>query len=255
MKNSILSLFALLTMCSGYASEERFAEKPRCAGFPQIQVQAAEPEKSWKEMPYIEDNPLPEFTEEEKRSGMMLFTRPLTAPVYPQTRPAPWERTRELCTFAAQGQIATLNFAVFPTRALKGLTASAEYPFKGKGELRQITYANYRFPHYTTTGVYRRSPGWMVPAGRCDVPGLEPQRYVLNLRIPDDAKPGIYSGRIQLWHSGFDKALVLPYRIRVLPYRLSRDPESTSVLMRMESVSSRKGVSTAMTPHGLKRLP
>lgn len=35
MKNSILSLFALLTMCSGYASEERFAEKPRCAGFPQ----------------------------------------------------------------------------------------------------------------------------------------------------------------------------------------------------------------------------
>ena len=224
MKNSILSLFALLAMCSGYASEERFAEKPRYAGFPQLQVQAAEPGKSWKELSYIEDNPLPEFAEEEKRTGMMLFTRPLTAPVYPQTRPAPWERTRELCTFAAQGQIATLNFAVFPTRALKGLTASAEYPFKGKGELRQITYANYRFPHYTTTGAYRRSPGWMVPAGRCDVPRLEPQRYVLNLRIPDDAKPGIYSGRIQLWHSGFDKALVLPYRIRVLPYRLSRDP-------------------------------
>ncbi len=224
MKNSILPLLVLSALCSGGIAEERFAEKPRSVDLPQIRLQPAEPGKSWKELPYVEDNPLPEFTEEEKRVGMMLFTRPLTAPVYPQTRPAPWERTSRLCTFAAQGQTATLNFAVFPVHALNGLTAVAEYPFRDGGELRQIVYADYRYPHYTTTGTFRRSPGWMVPAGRCDVPGLEPQRYVLNLRIPEEAEPGIYPGRILLWHSGFDKALVLPYSIRVLPYRLSRDP-------------------------------
>ena len=70
MKNSILSLFALLAMCSGYASEERFAEKPRYAGFPQLQVQAAEPGKSWKELSYIEDNPLPEFAASADGAGL-----------------------------------------------------------------------------------------------------------------------------------------------------------------------------------------
>ncbi len=206
-------------------SGTEFASKPQISNLPQIETAPAKAAKGWKEVPYTEDNPVPEFTDTEKRTGMMIFTRPVTEPIYPQTRPAPWERTEKLCTFAAQGQIAMLNFAVFPTRELKGLTATAEYPFKDAGELRQVSYENYRYPHYTTVGSFRRMPGYMIPAGKCNLANGEPLRYVLNLRIPANAKPGVYHGKVMLWHSGFDKAVVLPYSVKVLPYQLSRDPE------------------------------
>ncbi len=223
MKFWILSLSALCLTFHVCASE-RFAEKSAVPPLPPLPVEETQPGKAWKEIPYTEDNPLPAFTEEEKSCGMMLFSRPITNPVYPQTRPAPWERTKILRTFAARGQIATLHFTLFPVRDLKGVCAAVENPFRTGAEFRQTAYRNYRYPHYTSTGTFRRSPGYLIPVGSTDLPMHEPLRYVLNLRIPENAQPGEYHGRILISHAGFDRALVLPYTVKVLPFRLSRDP-------------------------------
>lgn len=192
------------------------------AGMKPLPVQTEKVDPSFKNTPYKEAGKAPVFTAAEKRSGMMIFSRPLTEPVYPATFPKAWERVESLHTFGARGQIVTLNFAVYPVRDLKKLRVKAEYPFAG-GQIRQIAYWKVRYPYYLTPRQYRRTPGYLFPATWCDAPALEPQRYVVNVKIPRDAKEGIVSGKIRIAHDGYGKALELPYTIKIFPFELQRD--------------------------------
>ena len=55
------------------------------------------------------------------------------------------------------------------------------------------------------------------PAGEC-------QRYWLTIHVPDDAKPGLYRGTVTVWDDGFDRAVEIPLALRVLGFRLQKDP-------------------------------
>lgn len=196
---------------------------PVAPGTKALPVQTEKVHPSFKETFYTEPGKLPEFTAAEKRSGMMIFSRPLTEPVYPATLPKAWERVGSLHTFGARGQIVTLNFAVYPLKNLKKLRTAVQYPFPG-GQIRQIAYWKVRYPFYLTPRQFRRTPNYLFPATWCDAPALEPQRFVVNVRIPRDAKAGIHSGRICIAHDGYGKALVLPYTVKVFPWELQSDP-------------------------------
>lgn len=177
----------------------------------------------YKENPYSEDVPVPDFTQQELRTGMMIFRRPLTEPIYPQSRPKPWERIESLNTFGARGQIVSLNFAVYPQRALEKLRVTTDFPLPD-GQIRQIAYWKVRYPYYTTKDTYRIVPTYLFPATWCNAPALEPQQYVINMRVPADAKPGVASGILKVSHAGYGKALEIPYTIRIMDYSLKRDP-------------------------------
>lgn len=196
---------------------------PAVPGTKPLPVQKEPVHPSFKESPYKETGKVPEFTAAEKRSGMMIFSRPLTEPIYQATRPKGWERVESLHTFGARGQIVTLNFAVYPVRVLKKLRTAVTYPFPG-GQIRQIAYWKVRYPFYLTPRQYRKTPNYLFPATWCDAPALEPQRFVVNVRIPRNAKAGLHTGTIRIAHDGYGKALLLPYTVKVYPFELQKDP-------------------------------
>ncbi len=178
-----------------------------------------------RENPFVDSNPEPKITAEEKQNGLLFFSRPLTDPVYPGTRPLTFERTDELTGFGARGQYVNLNFSIYPLRGLRGLEVS-DSGGAGKRELRRVVYWNIRYPYYTTQDAYRRTPEYLFPqSAPFFAPKHEPQRFLLTVRIPDDAPAGTIKGNLRISYAGMQKALELPYRIKVLPFKLERDPD------------------------------
>ena len=87
----------------------------------------------------------------------MLFHRPVTDPVYPNTHPLPRERCRELEAFATPGEFEPLVFSIYPLRALETSCSAT-----------QIIGAN--------------------PALLLDTENLDPGRYRLSARLVEEGK-------------------------------------------------------------------
>ena len=142
----------------------------------------------WREYPFVDAVAEPSFTAREREDGFLVFSRPITEPVYRETRPQAGERVESLHAFAARGERAQLNFAVYPGRDIVGFAAVAETPFAAR--LEQVTYAPFVYDHYQVRGKYRVGPAYLVPSARTPLRRGEPLRYVLTMRVPKDAAPG-----------------------------------------------------------------
>jgi hypothetical protein len=184
-----------------------------------------------KEIPFEETAPEPVLTESEKSRGYLLFQRPLTESVYPNTRPFPHERIEALVAFATPGEFEPVTFALYPVRPLQNLKVrvssltcpSGEIP-AGRTDVRLATYWNVGYPSYTTTSTYRRVPELLERVTVHTSPAGECQRYWLTVHVPEDAKPGLYRGKVTLWDDGFAQAAEMPLALRVLGFRLQKDP-------------------------------
>ena len=44
------------------------------------------------------------------------------------------------------------------------------------------------------------------------------------MHVPDDSKPGLYQGTVRVWDDGFGQAVEIPLSLRVLGFRLQKDP-------------------------------
>ncbi len=184
-----------------------------------------------REIPFVETMPEPALTDAEKQRGYVLFARPTVEPIDPNTRPRPDERLEALVAFAAPGQFEPVTLALYPVRPLVNLKVRVSSLMCSAGEIpanridvRLGTYWNVGYPSYTTIKTYRRTPELLEcvtvhtsPAGEC-------QRYWLTIYAPDDAKPGLYLGTVTVWDDGFDRALSIPFALRVLGFRLQKDP-------------------------------
>lgn len=176
----------------------------------------------WKEFPFTDAVAEPTFTERELSDGFLVFSRPITEPIYRETRPQLDERTECLYAFAARGERAQFNFAVYPARDIDGFSAVADSPFYAR--LEEITYAPFVYDHYKTRGKYRIGPAYLVPSAKTPLHRGEPLRYVLTMRVPRDAKPGRYSGVVRLGHAANPSVRELPFSLDVLPFELKQDP-------------------------------
>ena len=176
----------------------------------------------WIEHPFLEPNPEPKLSDAERDVGFMTFSRAITEPVYRETKPQDGERISSLRGFAAQGERAQFTFAVYPDRDLTDFSAVADTPFPAT--LEQITYSPFIYVHYHTRGKYRVGPAYLVPAAKSRLRKGEPLRYVLAVKVPVDATPGRYLGRVRLGHASNPAAKEIPLELTVLPFRLKRDP-------------------------------
>jgi hypothetical protein len=184
-----------------------------------------------KEIPYVEAAPEPALTDAEKQRGYLLFARPTVEPVYPNTRPRPDERLEALVAFATPGEFKPVTLALYPIRPLVNLkvrvsslaSAAAAIP-ADRIEVRLGTYWNVGYPSYTTLKTYRRTPELLERVTVHSSPAGECQRYWLTIHVPDDARPGLYRGTATVWDDGFDQALSIPIALRVLGFRLQKDP-------------------------------
>ncbi|MGA2257357.1 MAG: hypothetical protein ABSG53_22090, partial [Thermoguttaceae bacterium] len=91
-------------------------------------------------------------------------------------------------------------------------------------DVRLGTYWNVGYPSYTTLNTYRRTPELLERVTAHSSPAGECQRYWLSIHVPDDAKPGLYRGTVTVWDDGLDRALGIPIALRVLGFRLQKDP-------------------------------
>lgn len=187
--------------------------------------------ESAREIPFNETAPEPTFTQAERERGYILFERPLTESIYPNTRPLPHERIEALVAFATPGEFEPVTFALYPARPLRNLKVRVSSLISRSAEIspdhidvRLATYWNVGYPSYTTVNTYRRVPELLERVTVHTSPSGECQWYWLNVHVPDDAPPGLYRGTVRVWDDGFGRAIELPLAMRILGFRLQKDP-------------------------------
>ncbi len=177
---------------------------------------------------YVENAPAPVPTAAESEARMLLFSRPLTEPVWAETRPLPYERVTGLEGWGARNQFVTLNFAVYPLKALKNLKVRVQ-GCAVQPEIRLVCYWDVVYPYYNSflsdpkNKQFRRMPEFLAPVSVCDAPAGEPQRFLLTFKLPDNGTKEL-RGDVLIFHDDFGQALKLPFRIAVLPFELKQDP-------------------------------
>jgi hypothetical protein len=185
-----------------------------------------------KEIPYRETAPQPTLTEAEKERGYLLFQRPITECIYPNTHPLPHERVEALVAFATPGEFEPVTLALYPVRPLQNLKVRVSSLRSSTGEIpadridvRLAAYWNIGYPAYTTLNTYRRMPELLERVTVHSSPAGECQWYWLTVHVPNDAKPGIYRGSVTLWDDGLGQAVEMPLAFRVLGFSLQKDPQ------------------------------
>ena len=158
-----------------------------------------------------------------------MFARPITAPVYKQTIPHKWERIKTISTFGTPGEYEPLTFSLYPVRNIKNMRITLSDLKRGNSvipqdnlDLRAVTYWNIRYPMYSSANTYRALPELLEQINTINLQQNICQRFWIKVKIPANAQAGIYRGSVTLYGAG--KPLKLPIALRVLDYKLKRDP-------------------------------
>jgi Glycoside hydrolase 123 N-terminal domain len=187
--------------------------------------------KSWKEAPFVERTPAPEFTKIEQKRGFIIFSRAISDIVYPNTLPKNYERVNSLSAFACRKEFEPMTFTIYPDRELKNLKIRVSALKQGANTIpnsnisvKLQSYWKIPYPSYRTKGTWRRSPELLEKVSVHSSPAKECQRYWVTVKVPAKAKAGIYTGAVTLWDDSYDKATRIPITFRVMPFELQKDP-------------------------------
>ena len=189
-------------------------------------------------VPHEESVEMPAPTADQKAKGCVVFTRDWVERIFPNTNPRKEEIGRPVALFATPGE---WEPACFTVRALGEPCEDVGIeiiPPKTKGggvlpaesiRLYRLQYAWLSFGTGRGYSAGRRLKGKLAPYLLAkdiatDIPADINQPYWLNVRIPDDAAPGIYEGTIRVTPKG-RPATDVPLKIRVLPFKLQSPPD------------------------------
>jgi len=172
----------------------------------------------------------------ERKRGYVLFRRPWMQAVQHDCRPSAAEVEVDLSTFATPGEYEPLSFSVWPLRDLLRVAVTVS-DLKGEADAVipagavRVWYLQHRpvrrarpCTAYWIRGTFL--PDWKTRTLYKDIA----QRCWLSVRVPDDAKPGLYKGRVRIT-SADAPAAELALAMRVLPFKLVR-PKRIHVLRR-----------------------
>ncbi|MDZ7617137.1 MAG: hypothetical protein U1E05_09045, partial [Patescibacteria group bacterium] len=195
-----------------------------------------EQQEKWKLDPPPEPEPMPELAAEDRERGWILFNRPWSEVVWPNARPRAEEINRPLRVFAAPGEYEPMTLCVHllsPVERIE-VTCSDLGPIPADAvDIRHVRYMRAR-PNYVGMGLYRivpdvLEPMWMFhqrdiydPAAPVGLDSGATHRFWLTVRVPADAKPGLYHGSVTVTDERGNKASV-PVSLRVLPIALKSD--------------------------------
>ena len=187
---------------------------------------------SFKEKPFIDSAPLIDSTSAEKSRGYILYSRPITQPVFRKTHPQSWERLTKLSAFATKGEYEPLTFSLYPLKnmdnlrvVVSDLSSGRDIISKDNLDLRAVTYWNIRYPSYLSKNTYRKQPELLEEVNSIALKEGINQRFWIKVYVPTDTPAGIYKGYVTLYEEGASKALQIPIEFRVLNFSLKRDPK------------------------------
>jgi len=144
----------------------------------------------------------------------------------PARAPAPESIGRPLEAFATPGEYEPVNFVVYAARDLDDLAVEVTDLHAGASVLpksridvrfvlRRLMRDLYTLPPERSTVVSR----FILPYQKLDVPAGTLREYHLIVHVPEEAKPGKYTGSVRLTPAG-EAPLELPLAFEVLPFRL-----------------------------------
>jgi hypothetical protein len=184
----------------------------------------------WQETKHVDPRPMPEFSQADRQRGYAVFARHYSEVIYPNTVPRPSELTPSLSIFASLGEYEPVTFTVHPLRDLHGAKVIAGELRSGEGvipagnlDVRYVRYMLAR-PNYSTFFSYHVVPDVLEHRESVDLAQGCNQRFWVTVKVPADAKPGVYEGKLTFAPSDSQPSEV-KLRLRVLPIQLRKNPE------------------------------
>lgn len=174
-------------------------------------------EDRFEALHYVDDTPPPPPTAEEIARGCILFDRPLTDVIFTNSPPRPEERIASVDLFATPGEYEPATFALWALEDLGQVRVSFE-GVPATGEVLPIRCLDKRVT-YSSTQYIAQMPVLCERRETVDVPAASSKRWLLDLRIAEDADPGLHEGTVTIAAEG-RAPITLPLRLRVLPYTL-----------------------------------
>jgi hypothetical protein len=187
----------------------------------------------------VEDWQPPEPTDDERRSGFIVFTRPEPFDIKPWSRPKPEERVSQLNCLAAKGQTTSLWLAVYALEPLSRFELTVQTRSRKK-PVPEVTplYAHFWAQRTDWRGrTYYIAPELLLPMQNgeamfpakggtlewkpLDIPQGETRLFWLTVKVPKDADAGEYNFTLALKGNG-KAPLRLNLTVRVLPLSLAQ---------------------------------
>ena len=179
---------------------------------------------------YEETAPKLSLSDTERKRGYVLFSRHWLDVVFPGSRPRPGERADGLQAFAAPGEYEPVTVSIHPLQDLEQAAITVSALTSGEATIGANSVAVYpvrclnKRVTYSSTKYVKDMPVMLERRARTRIKAGTSKRFWLDLRVPIDCSPGIYTGTVTFSAQGVPSA-VLPLRLRVLPFRL-REPEN-----------------------------
>jgi len=184
--------------------------------------------------------PRPDFqpTTEQRSRGYVVYASDWIERVHPTAPPDKKSIGAPVDVFATPGEweaacfvvrpidssCRKVNVVIAPPVTLKGRAIEKENIRLYRVQYAWLSEGTGRGYGPGRTLRARLAPHYLVPDTKTDVPAGRNQPYWLNIRVPEEAAPGIYEGAIRIQPEGCP-ATEVPLRIRVLPFVLKTRPD------------------------------
>lgn len=168
-----------------------------------------------------------------REQRFVIFSRPLMAEILPDTAPGADEIAAELRIAATPGEFRAASLSVFTAERIEGLHLSATDLRGPQRTLPASTLAIRAVKVWPQQRLASQrgdtvdpvmTPELLEDANGIFVPARSTQQFWLVARVPDDAPPGPYEGKLLIKSHNL-KADELPLTLTVHPFKLKRHPD------------------------------
>jgi len=162
---------------------------------------------------------------EDNERGYVLFTRHYLDRIYPRSKPRITEASGDLKAFMTPGEYEPVAFGVYPLTDLRkarvtvGDLASKDGNVLPK-EAIKVELIVYNVAAERGTSEYTIIPQYGMVRPDFDIKQGTTKEYLLTIKAPEDAKPGMYEGKVTFSAEG-KPSRDLALKIRILPFRLA----------------------------------
>ncbi|MFB3890820.1 MAG: hypothetical protein ACE15C_02225 [Phycisphaerae bacterium] len=137
----------------------------------------------------------------DKKLGLVIFAPNFMKDVYYNDTPLKSELGQPAKADAFAGEMAPLTVAVVPLMDLGRVTATVSDLSGDAGTIPasaiEVGYVSYRINRVTMEGsVYTIGPRFVMPTSAVEMPKDITRQFVATVKVPADAKPGLYTGKI-----------------------------------------------------------
>lgn len=158
-------------------------------------------------------------------SGYLIYPRNYLDDIDPDSPPTETPGAR-LSTFAAQGQYASVDFAIFAEKELRSVEVEVTDLRSGAGVIPSVRVRTYEVIRCLERRLYTRPAihsdvvsRFLLPLKPVDVGARNVHEVYVTIKTPENAAPGTYTGTITVRPQNAEPT-TLAVSLEVLPFRL-----------------------------------